>query len=258
MTTTQIHPTAIIADSAQIGTGTYIGPYALIGEQVSIGANCVIEGHAVIQSHVRMGDFNRVHPQAVIGGLPQDLSFDSTLTTWVEIGEHNEFREGVTISRASFENCATRIGSHCYFMNNAHVAHDCQVGNHNIFATSATLGGHVQVGERVFFGGGAMVHQFSRIGSMVMVAGVIGVRKDVIPYTLVGGEPVRHYRLNSVGLRRAGITGERYKVLSQAYRRLRERQPLDTIPDTEETLYLKQWLTAESKRGIYGFADSAN
>jgi len=258
MSTTEIHPTAIVAESAQIGAGVRIGPYAVIGEQVTIGAHCVIASHAVILPLVRMGHNNQVHSQAVIGGVPQDLSFDPKLTTRVEIGDHNQFREGVTISRASFENQATRIGNHCYFMNNAHVAHDCQVGNHNIFATSATLGGHVQVGDRVFFGGGAMVHQFSRIGTLAMIAGVIGVRKDVIPFTLVGGEPVRHYRLNSVGLRRAGVSGARYQALSQAYRRLRAKQSLNDIADTEETRYLKQWLAAESKRGLYGFADGTN
>lgn len=258
MTSNLIHPTAIIAESAQIGDGTRVGPYAVIGEQVQIGADCSIDAHALVQSHVRMGDNNHLHPHSVIGGLPQDLSFDAALTTWVDIGDHNEFREGVTVSRASFENQSTRIGNHCYFMNNAHVAHDCIVGDHNIFATSATLGGHVEVGDRVFFGGGAMVHQFSRIGSFVMVAGVIGVRKDVIPYTLIGGIPVRHYRLNTIGLRRAGITGESYKALAQAYRCLREKQPLTDIPETEEVIYLKQWLAGESKRGIYGFADAAN
>ncbi len=256
MTSTNIHPTAIVADSAEIGADTEIGPYAIIGEQVKIGQNCHIHTQAVIEPFVKMGDHNQVHPHAVIGGLPQDLSFDPTTVSGVSIGHHNAFREGVTISRASFEGQHTVIGDHCYFMNNAHVAHDCIVGDANIFATSATLGGHVQVGSKVFFGGGAMVHQFCRIGSFAMIAGVIGIRKDVIPYTLIGGTPVRHYRLNTIGLRRAGITGKRYKALSQAFRCLKDNRSLDEIDQTEETVHLSEWLTAESKRGIYGFIDA--
>lgn len=256
MTSASIHPTAIVAETARLGEGTRVGPYAIVGDQVETGVNCTIEAHGIIQSHVRMGNHNHIHSHAVLGGLPQDLGFDRNLDTWVEIGDHNEFREYVAISRASFENQATRIGNHCYFMNNTHVGHDCVLGDHNIMATGSAVGGHVQLGDRVFLGGGALVHQFTRIGSYAMIAGVMGVRKDVLPYTLIGGTPVRHYRLNSIGLRRAGINGQRYKALSQAFRRLRDKQPLDDLPDTPETKHLKQWLSAESKRGIYGFIDA--
>ena len=161
MSNTQIHATAVIADTAQLGNNVTIGPFAIIEDHVIIGDDCIIDGHALIQSYTKMGDHNHVYPHAVIGGLPQDLSFDPATVTYTEIGHHNSFREGSTVSRASFEGQATRIGSHCYFMNNSHVAHDCIVGDNNIFATSATLGGHVHVGNKVFFGGGAMVHRYS-------------------------------------------------------------------------------------------------
>lgn len=255
MSNSQIHPTAIIADTAKLGNNVSIGPFAIIGEHTCIGDNCIIDAHAVIQNYTKMGAHNRVHPHAVIGGDPQDLSFNPATVTWTEIGDHNTFRENVTISRASFEDKATQIGSHCFFMNNTHVAHDCIVGDNNIFATGSALGGHVHVGNRVFFGGGAMVHQFCRVGSFVMVAAVLVLRKDVLPYTLVGGQPVRHYRLNTIGLRRAGITGERYNALSKAFRCLKSNRPIDdSIDNTEEVQHLSHWLAGESKRGIYGFA----
>ena len=82
-----------------------------------------------------------------------------------------------------------------------------------------------------------------------------GLNKDVIPFMLIGGRPAKHYRLNSVGLRRAGITGARYKVLSSAFRLLRNKQPLDELEQTEELAYLQQWLAAESKRGIHSFVE---
>jgi len=255
MSKSQIHPTAIIADTATLGENVTVGPFAIIEDQVTLGDNCTIDAHAIVHAYTNMGDNNHVYPQAAIGGLPQDLGFDSSLVTTTEIGDNNSFREGVTISRGTAASGKTQIGSNCYFMNNAHVAHDCVVGDNNIFATSATLGGHVVVGSRVFFGGGAMVHQFCRVGSFAMIAGVIGIRKDVMPYTLVGGQPVKHYRLNTIGLRRAGISGDRYKALSQAFRCLKDSQPLDeSIADTEEMSHLKDWLAEKSDRGIYGFA----
>ena len=237
----------------ELGDRGTIGAYAVIEKNVEIADGCCIDAHAVIREYVRMGKNNKVHPHAVIGGLPQDLSFDAGKKSYVNIGDNNIFREGVTVNRATVDCSSTRIGSDCYFMNNSHVAHDCVVGNNCVFATSATLGGHVEIGSQVFLGGGAMIHQFCRIGTLAIVRGVTGVSKDVIPYTLVGGTPVRHYKLNTVGLRRAGIKGHRYKALSLAFRQLRKRANIQDLDETPELIYLKSWLSAESKRGIHGF-----
>jgi UDP-N-acetylglucosamine acyltransferase len=253
---TNIHPTACIDPDVRLGQGITVGPYAVIEGASEIGDGCRIGAHAVIHAWVRLGRNNQVHPHAVLGGLPQDLGFDPAEETHAEIGDGNVFREGVTVSRATRQGGATRIGSHNYFMNNSHVGHDCTLGDHNIFASGATLGGHVRVGDRVFFGGGVMVHQFCRIGSLAMLQGLAGINKDAIPYTMIGGRPGKHYRLNLVGLRRAGVDGERLRALSAAYRRLRNRETLDGLPDTPELAYLRHWLAGESKRGgALGFID---
>lgn len=251
-----IHPTAVVAGDAELGTGVSVGPYAVVEGPCVIGDGCRIDAHAVIRPHTRLGRDNHVHPHAVIGGLPQDLGFDPATETFVEIGDGNVFRESVTISRATQPGGATRLGSGNYLMNNSHVGHDCLLGDRNIFASGATLGGHVQVGDRVFFGGGVMVHQFCRIGSIAILQGMAGINKDVIPFTLVGGRPGKHYRLNLVGLRRSGIDGERLKAISAAYRRLRHRENLDGLPETPELAYLREWLAGESKRrGTLGFIE---
>lgn len=248
---TLIHPTAQIAGSAKLDANVSVGPYAIIEDDVEIGAHCQIDAHAVVRRYVKMGQYNWVHPHAVLGGVPQDLTFEKDKVTWLKIGDGNVFREGVTVSRAT--QTVTHIGSHCYLMNNSHVAHDCHLGDFNILAANVALGGHVVVGNRVFFGGACMVHQFCRIGSFAMVRGMAGVNKDVLPYSLVGGAPIKHYRLNSVGLRRYGIDGEAYLALSNAYRSLRLRQSIDDLPNTQELAYLRTWLATPSKRGLAGF-----
>lgn len=251
----QIHPTACIAATAILGDGVLVGPYAVIEDHVEIGAGCQIGAHSVIQRHVKMGAGNILHPHVVLGGLPQDVHFNAATVTYLQIGDRNVFREGFTAHRATLENGATQIGSDCYFMNNSHVAHDCQIGSNTIFANNVAIGGHVQVGMRVFMGGNVVAHQFCRIGSYAIVQGTTGLNMDVIPFTLVGGRPARHYKLNTVGLRRAGITGDRYKVLSDAFRLLKKKQSLDNLPETEELRLLKDWLAVKSKRGLHGFRD---
>ncbi|MGH8553061.1 MAG: acyl-ACP--UDP-N-acetylglucosamine O-acyltransferase, partial [Methylococcales bacterium] len=104
-----------------------------------------------------------------------------------------------------------------------------------------------------FLGGGAKVHQFCRIGAVVMMMGTAGVLQDVIPYTMACDSPARHYRLNTVGLKRAGIDGPRYRLLSQAFRRLRNRENLDGLADSPELSYLRNWISVKSKRGISSF-----
>ena len=256
--TNSIHPTAYVEPKAVLGAGVIVGPFAVIEDGAVIGANSQIGAHAVVHGQVRMGEANILHPHAVLGGLPQDTGFKPQTPSLLEIGDRNVFREGFTAHRATVVDSSTRIGSDCYFMNNSHVAHDCSVGNKTIFANNVAIGGFVQVGNNVFMGGAVVVHQFCRIGAYAIVQGTTGINMDVMPYMLIGGRPAKHYRLNLVGLRRAGITGDKLKVLSAAFRLLKKKQPLDTLPDSDELQFLQAWLTAESKRGLHGFVDIAD
>lgn len=250
-----IHPTAYIASDVVLGDYVIVGPFAVIESGVEMGANCQIGAHAVVHGHVKMGAGNTLHPHAVLGGLPQDTGFKATTDSWLIIGDNNHFREGFTAHRASKENEATRIGSGCYFMNNSHVAHDCTIGNNTIFANNVAIGGHVEVGCNVFMGGAVVVHQFCRVGSFSIVQGTTGLNMDVIPFMLIGGRPAKHYRLNTIGLKRSGITGDRYNVLSSAFRLLKNKKSLDDLEETEELKQLKDWLAIKSKRGTHGFID---
>lgn len=249
----RVHETASVAAGARLGEGVRIGAYAVIEDHAEIGAATVIGPHAVIHSFVRLGSGNRIYPHAVLGGDPQDVSF-AEQETWLEIGDHNVFREYVTVHRATNPERPTRIGSHSYLMAYTHVAHDCRLGDRVTLTNSVTLGGHVQIGDRAMLGGLVPVHQFVRVGAYAMVGGNTGLRKDVLPFSLVAGEPARHFRLNIVGLRRAGITGARYRALESAFRALRKGRSLEGLPETEEIVSLRAWLAAPSKRGLTGFA----
>ena len=250
-----IHRTAYIASDVVLGDDVIVGPFAVIESGVEMGANCQIGAHAVVHGHVKMGSGNNLHPHAVLGGLPQDTGFKASTDSWLIIGDNNHFREGFTAHRASKENEATQIGSGCYFMNNSHVAHDCVIGNKSIFANNVAIGGHVEVGSNVFMGGAVVVHQFCRVGSFAIVQGTTGLNMDVIPFMLIGGRPAKHYRLNTIGLKRSGITGDRYNVLSSAFRLLKNKKSLDELKETPELKQLKDWLAIKSKRGTHGFID---
>lgn len=255
MTSSTIHPTALVADGAEIAEGVSVGPFAVIEDRVSVGAGTVIGAHAVIHSHARIGARNRIHAHAVIADTPQDYAFSGE-ETWVEIGDDNIIREGVTIHRSTEADTPTRVGSKCFLMAYAHVAHGCDVADGVILTNNVMLAGYVAVGPGAIIGGGTAVHQFCRVGAATMVAGVAGVLKDILPFTMAQGAPALHYRLNSVGLKRAGVNGPRYRALEKAFRALRDGAKPDLTQATPELELLRKWLAAESKRGLAGFVRS--
>lgn len=249
-----IHETAIVSQDAVLDPSARIGPGAIIEGDVHIGAGTIIGPYAIIRQFTRIGDNNLIDAHAVIGGEPQHTAYDGS-ETWVIIGDNNVMREYVTISRAYEPGAETRIGSSCFFMTGAHVGHDSVVGDNVTLTNNATLGGHVEVGCNVVMGGMSASHQFTRVGRFCMVAAYTPLRKDALPFTMIGGIPVRHYRLNTIGLKRSGIDGHRYRALQTAYRALRKGDKLlEDTPDTEEVVYLRNWLSVKTNYGHYGFA----
>lgn len=247
-----IHPTAVVSPQAELDPDVRIGPYAVIEGSCRIGSGVEIGPHAVILPFVRLEAGVKVGPHCVLGGEPQDLSFKGQ-QTWLEVGEHSVLREGVTLHRATRPEQPTRIGKGCYLMGYVHVGHDCQVGQGVILTQGVGLSGHTHIGDYAIIGGHAGIHQFVRVGTRAMVGGASKVSRDILPFTLADGNPALHYRLNTIGLRRAGIPAQSYKVLEAAFRALREGQSLQHLPDTQEMRSLREFVEAPSKRHLSGF-----
>ncbi len=217
-----LHPTAIIHRDAQLGAGVTVGPYVVIEGAARIGDGCVLQAHAVIGAHVVMGRDNLIGYGAVIGGDPQDFAFQPSVQSAVQIGDGNKIREYCTIHRGTTEGSATVVGSGCFLMAGAHVAHNCRVGDHVVLANNVLLGGHVTIGERVFIGGGSGFHQHVRVGRLAMCQGQTACSKDLPPFTISSGlNGVAG--LNVVGLRRAGFTGAQRAEIKAAFALLYRR-----------------------------------
>lgn len=211
-----IHPTAIIEDGAQIGTGTSIGPYTLVSAKVKIGENCTIKGHVNLEGNTTIGEGTTIYPFASIGAAPQDLKYAGEDTELI-IGKNNTIREHVTMNPGTVTgNGKTVVGDGGLFMIGVHIAHDCVVGDGVIMANNATLGGHVNVGDRALIGGLAAVHQWVRIGAFAVVGGMSGVESDVIPFGRVKGERASLAGLNLVGLERGGFDKSQIRQIQKA------------------------------------------
>ena len=62
-----IHPSAIIASTASLGSGVEIGAFSVIGEHVVIGDNVKIHHHVVIDGNTKIGDGCEIFPFASLG-----------------------------------------------------------------------------------------------------------------------------------------------------------------------------------------------
>jgi UDP-N-acetylglucosamine acyltransferase len=254
-----VHPSAVVSAAARLGKDVALGPFAVVEEATAIGDGSEIRAHAVVKRFTTLGSHNRVHEGAVLGGEPQDVSFGGHETSLV-IGDRNVIREGVTIHRSTRPGGATVIGSDCFLMAYAHVAHDNRIGDRAILANNVMLAGHVEIGERSFLGGGAGVHQFCRVGRLAMVGGNAKVVQDCLPFVISDGHPARARGLNVVGLRRAGFTPSQLRTLHEAYRLLL-RSGLALEPALEKLTALcdplADELAAFARKAKRGFAHAA-
>jgi UDP-N-acetylglucosamine acyltransferase len=213
-----IHPTAVIHPKAKLDSTVRVGPHAVIDESVEIGANCIVGPHVYLTGTTTIGTDNRFHASCVIGDAPVDLKYKGAPTR-VRIGDHNVFREHVTVHCSNSLTEDTVVGSHNLLTPQCHIGHNTRIGNHVIGGGGAMLAGHVVVQDRVFISGNCLVHQFCRIGTLAMMQGGSAISKDLPPFT-VALRVNEICGLNTIGLRRAGFQSEERLELKRLYRAL--------------------------------------
>lgn len=215
-----IHPTALIADGAQIDTSVSIGPYSVIGPHVKIAAGTTVGPHCVIEGHTTIGRDNRIFQFASLGAVPQDKKYAGEPCELL-IGDRNTIREFCTFNIGSpGGGGVTRLGDDNWIMAYVHLAHDCIVGNHTIFANNSQLAGHVEVGDWAILGGFTVVHQFVRIGAHGMTALCSVLLADQPPFVMSQGQPAQARSMNFEGLRRRGFSPARIGAVKAMHKAL--------------------------------------
>ena len=239
---TNVHPTAIIDPLAKVPASCKIGPYCVVSAGVELGEDCRLASHVAIEGPTSIGVDNVFFPFCAIGLAPQDVTYNGEPTR-LEIGDHNEIRESVTINRGTVKGGGlTKVGSHLLIMAYTHIGHDCMIEDHVMLVNGATLGGHVTVEEWAVVGALCPVHQFVRIGAHSYIGGGTTITRDVLPYSMTSAARDTHaYGMNKVGLERRGFSKERIAKIHRAYKIL-----LASKMNTSQAL---EKLKAETDRG---------
>jgi UDP-N-acetylglucosamine acyltransferase len=216
-----IHPSAVVAAGAVVPVTCTVGPFCTIGPEVVMGEDCVLISHVVLDGRTHIGSGNMFHPFCAVGVAPQDLKYGGEPTE-TEIGDSNNIREGVTISRGTVGGGGvTRIGSGCLLMASVHIGHDSMVGNYCILANAATLAGHVVIEDYATVGAFSPVHQHCTVGKYAFIGGGTIVTQDVLPFSKTSSRREnKAFGVNSVGLERRGFSPERIRALQKAFRLL--------------------------------------
>ncbi len=254
----QIHPTAIVADGAQIADDAIIGPYCVISSEAVIGSKTELFSHVVIDGHTILGEGNKVSPFAVLGGKTQDLKYKGG-TPGVKIGNNNTIREYVTINAATNDGEFTTVGDNCHILAYSHIAHCCHVGNNVIIVNACQIAGHVVIEDHATIEGSVGIVQFLRVGRMAYIGGMSKITKDVPPYMIGTGDPLEVRSFNRIGMERKGVSAAGQKSIKEAYRILYRQSDLSVsaaldkieaeVEQTEEVKHLVEFCRA-SEKGI--------
>ncbi|MBL8018861.1 MAG: UDP-3-O-(3-hydroxymyristoyl)glucosamine N-acyltransferase [Leptospirales bacterium] len=210
----QVHPSAIIHETAEIGSGVVIGPGCVIGKSAKLGNNSVIMANTVIEYDARIGEDcviysnvfigygcrigNRViiQPGSVIGSEGYGFSQDSKKhshripQTGIVVIE-DDVRVGANncIDRAAY--AETRIGRGTKFDNLCHVAHNVQIGEDCLLTANLVVAGSTKVGNRVIASGMTGILDHLVVGDDVILVQRAGVTANVTEPGIYAGLPLQ-------------------------------------------------------------------
>jgi UDP-3-O-[3-hydroxymyristoyl] glucosamine N-acyltransferase len=196
-----IHPSAVIALSAQVDPTAHIGPHCTIGERVKIGAGCVLQSgnfigddsvlgdetnlfpNVTVYSRSQIGRRVRIHSGTVVGsdgfGYVFDTSFHRKVPQIgnVVIGDDVEIGSNVSIDRAALG--STVIGKGTKIDNLVQVAHNVEIGEHSILCSQVGIAGSTKVGSYCVFAGQVGIAGHLKIGNKVTVGSKAGVMHNI-------------------------------------------------------------------------------
>jgi UDP-3-O-[3-hydroxymyristoyl] glucosamine N-acyltransferase len=248
-----IHPTAVVAENAEIGHRVSIGAYAVIGKGCKIGDDVILHPHVVLYPNVIVGERSAIHSfviiredcrigrnvilqnGAVIGsdGLGFVPTKDGTFykiyqTGRVLIEDDVEIGANTTIDRAAVGDTIIRKGAK--LDNLVQIGHGAQVGEHSILAAQVGLAGSTRLGRGVWVGGQAGFAGHMEVGDKAVITAQSGTSHDIPPGAMVSGSPAFE---NAAWLRSSAV----FSKLPELARKVRELER--ELHQIKESLNLK-------------------
>lgn len=206
-----IHPTAVIAPTAAVGSDAHIGAYVVIEEGATIGDHALLLPHVVIYRNARIGNNFFAHAHAIVredcvlgdnvvlqnGAIvgSDGFGFARNGDHWEKITQSGpavlesdvEVQANACIDRASVGE--THIARGVKIDNLAQVGHGSAVGEHTLLCAQVGLAGTTVVGKNVVIAGQAGVAGHCHVGDNVVITAQSGTHGDIPNGSMVSGSP---------------------------------------------------------------------
>lgn len=199
----EIHPSAIISESATIGADVFIGAFVCVGDNstigdgaqlragtkvgdgVTIGKNCVLDPNVFIEDNCTIGDNVILHSGVVIGsdgfgfvrGPEGYTKFPQIGTVMIE--DDVEIGANTCVDRGALGE--TRIGRGTKIDNLVQIAHNVQIGERVVIASQTGISGSTVIESDAVIGGQVGMGDHARVQS----GAIIGSQAGVLPGKIV-------------------------------------------------------------------------
>jgi UDP-3-O-[3-hydroxymyristoyl] glucosamine N-acyltransferase len=245
----QIHPSAVIDPSAEVGESVAIGAHAVIQAHAKIGNHVCIHPNVVVYPEAQVGDRTVLHANCVIHERAQlgadcvihagavigseGFGFVPTRAGWVKMEQSGYviLEDGVEIGcNSAVDRPAvgeTRIGRNTKLDNLIQVGHGCKIGENCVMAAQVGLAGGVEMGDRVTLAGQVGVITKVKIGDGATISSRTGVVHRVPAGQTVSGFHAVDHKLYLKASAIYSRLPEMYQTLRRLQRRLEGGQEQD-------------------------------
>jgi UDP-3-O-[3-hydroxymyristoyl] glucosamine N-acyltransferase len=206
-----IHPSAIIADSAQIDPTAHIGPNCVVGARARLGARSVLMGgnhigrdcqagddcclfpNVVIYAQSQIGHRVTIHASTVIGSDGYGYVFDEGRhRKMLQVGNviiHDDVEIGANVAIDRGALGATIIGQGTKVDNLVHIAHNVTIGRHCLIMGQVGFAGSTRLGDYCVIASQSGIAGHLTLGNQATVGAKSGVMRDIPDKGTVLGIP---------------------------------------------------------------------
>lgn len=238
----EIHPTAVIHPSAQLGEAVAIGAHVVIQAGAKIGNQVCIHPNVVIYPEVKIGDRTTLHANCVIHERTQigadcvihsgaaigseGFGFVPTREGWFKMEQSGRtvLEDGVEVGcNSAIDRPAvgeTRVARNTKIDNMVHIAHGCQVGEACAMAAQVGMAGGVKIGNRVILAGQVGIANSAKMGDGSVASAKTGIHTNVPAGEIVSGTPAIPHKLYLKASAVYNRLPDMYQTLKQLQRQL--------------------------------------